>query len=85
MEIGVYTFADITADPLTGKMISPHERVRNLLEEVELAEQVGLDIFAVGEHHRPDYIASSPAVILGAAAARTKKIKLSSAVTVLSS
>src|ERR1700712_1333768 len=85
MEIGVYTFADITADPLTGKMISAHERVSNLIEEVELAEQVGLDIFAVGEHHRPDYIASSPAVILGAAAARTKKIKLSSAVTVLSS
>jgi len=85
MEIGVYTFADITADPVTGKMISPHERVRNLLEEVELAEQAGLDIFAVGEHHRPDYIASAPAVILGAAAARTKKIKLSSAVTVLSS
>jgi probable LLM family oxidoreductase len=85
MEIGVYTFADITADPLTGKMITAHERVSNLMEEVELAEQVGLDIFAVGEHHRPDYIASSPAVILGAAAARTKKIKLSSAVTVLSS
>jgi len=85
MEIGVYTFADITADPATGKMISARERVNNLIEEVELAEQVGLDIFAAGEHHRPDYIASSPAVILGAAAARTKKIKLSSAVTVLSS
>ena len=85
MEIGIYTFADITADPLTGKMISAHDRVRNLLEEIELAEQVGLDIFAVGEHHRPDYVVSSPAVILGAAAARTKKIRLSSAVTVLSS
>ena len=48
MEIGVYTFADITADPATGKMISAHERVSNLLEEVELAEQVGLDVFAVG-------------------------------------
>ena len=85
MEIGVYTFADITADPATGKMISPRDRVRNLMEEIELAEQAGLDIFAVGEHHRPDFVVSSPAVILGAAAARTKKIKLSSAVTVLSS
>ena len=57
----------------------------DLLEEIELAEQVGLDVFAIGEHHRPDFIVSSPAVVLGAAAARTKKIKLSSAVTVLSS
>ncbi len=85
MEIGVYTFADITADPVTGKKISARERVSNLLEEVKLAEQAGLDVFAIGEHHRPDYIASSPAVILGAAAAITEKIKLSSAVTVLSS
>jgi probable LLM family oxidoreductase len=85
MEIGVYTFADITADPSTGKMISAHERVGNLMEEIVLAEQVGLDIFAVGEHHRPDFVVSSPAVILAAAAVKTKKIKLSSAVTVLSS
>ncbi|MFT3933058.1 MAG: LLM class flavin-dependent oxidoreductase [Chitinophagaceae bacterium] len=85
MEIGAYTFVDITADPATGEKISPQQRVSNLMEEIELAEQVGLDVFAIGEHHRPDYIASSPAVLLGAAAARTKKIKLSSAVTVLSS
>jgi len=85
MEIGVYTFADITADPVTGKKITAAERVRNLMEEIELAEQVGLDIFAVGEHHRPDFVVSSPAVILAAAAVKTKKIKLSSAVTVLSS
>src|SRR5450432_2976612 len=85
MEIGVYTFADITADTVTGKMISAHERVTNLMEEIELAEQVGLDIFAVGEHHRPDFVVSSPAIILAAAAVKTKKIKLSSAVTVLSS
>src|SRR5688572_688866 len=85
MELGIYTFAELTPDPATGKMISAHQRVMDLMEEIELAEQVGLDVFAVGEHHRPDYVVSSPAVILGAAAARTKKIKLSSAVTVLSS
>jgi len=62
-----------------------HERISNLMEEIKLAEQVGLDVFAIGEHHRPDYLASSPAVLLGAAAVRTKKIRLSSAVTVLSS
>jgi probable LLM family oxidoreductase len=85
MEIGIYTFAEITPDPLTGKTISTHQRIRNLMEEMELAEQVGLDVFAVGEHHRPDFAVSSPAVILAAAAIKTKKIKLSSAVTVLSS
>lgn len=85
MELGIYTFAELTADPATGKMISAHQRMRDLMEEVSLAEQVGLDVFAVGEHHRPDYIVSSPAVVLGAAAERTRKIKLSSAVTVLSS
>jgi probable LLM family oxidoreductase len=85
MELGIYTFAELTADPVTGKMISAHQRIRDLMEEVALAEQAGLDVFAVGEHHRPDYVVSSPAVILGAAAEKTKRIKLSSAVTVLSS
>lgn len=85
MELGIYTFADMTPDPVTGKTISPAERLRNLLEEIELAEQVGLDVFAIGEHHRMEYAVSSPATVLAAAAARTKKIKLSSAVTVLSS
>lgn len=85
MELGIYTFAELTADPVTGKKISAHQRMRDLMEEVTLAEQVGLDVFAVGEHHRPDYIVSSPAVVLGAAAERTSNIKLSSAVTVLSS
>ena len=85
MEIGIYTFAEVTPDPLTGKTISTHQRIRNLMEEIELAEQVGLDVFAIGEHHRPDFAVSSPAVILAAAAVKTKKIKLSSAVTVLSS
>jgi alkanesulfonate monooxygenase SsuD/methylene tetrahydromethanopterin reductase-like flavin-dependent oxidoreductase (luciferase family) len=85
VELGLYTFGENTPDPVTGKMISNTERMQDLLEEIELAEQVGLDVFAVGEHHRSEYIVSSPAVVLGAAAARTKKIKLSSAVTVLSS
>ncbi len=85
MELGIYTFGDCTIDPETGSRISPRERMRRLLEEVELADQAGLDVFGVGEHHRPEYIASAPSVILAAAAARTSRIRLTSAVTVLSS
>lgn len=85
MELGISTFVELTADPLTGKTISAQERVQNLLEEAELADQLGLDVFAIGEHHRPDFLVSSPATLLAAVAARTKNIKLSSAVTVLSS
>lgn len=84
-EIGVFSFVERTPDPTTGQMDSPHERLRNLLETAELADQVGLDVFGVGEHHRPDFVASAPAVILAAIAARTKSIRLTSAVTVLSS
>ncbi len=85
MEIGVYTFADIGTHPVSGESITAHQRIQNLLEEIELADQLGLDVFAIGEHHRPDYSVSAPAIILAAAAMRTKRIKLSSAVTVLSS
>lgn len=85
MEFGISSFADMSPDPVTGEKITAEQRINQLLEEVKLAEQVGLDVFAVGEHHRPDYAASSPAVILGAMAAVTKKIRLSSSVTVLSS
>ncbi len=85
MELGLYTFAEMGKDPATGKTLSGHERMQNLMEEIELADQVGLDVFAIGEHHRADYLVSSPAVVLAAAAIRTKHIKLSSAVTVLSS
>ncbi len=85
MELGIYSFAEMTPDPVSGKTISAHQRISNLMEEIELADQVGLDVFAVGEHHRPDYAVSSPAVILAAAAVKTKSIRLSSAVTVLSS
>jgi probable LLM family oxidoreductase len=79
MELGLATFADLHAG------VTPQERMRQLMEEVELADQLGLDVFAIGEHHRPDYLISSPAVALGAAAVRTGTIRLASAVTVLSS
>ena len=85
MELGIYTFAEATADPETGKVVSSERRLLDLLEEIELADQVGLDVFGVGEHHRPDYVVSSPAGVLAAAAALTKRIRLTSAVTVLSS
>ncbi len=85
MELGIYTFADVATSPLTGETISPAQRLRNLIEEIELADQVGLDVFGVGEHHRPEYAVSAPAVVLAAAAERTRKIRLTSAVTVLSS
>src|SRR5437660_4594367 len=79
MELGLATFADLASG------VAPEQRMRELLEEAELAEQLGLDVFAIGEHHRPDFLVSSPAVVLGAIAARTENIRLSSAVTVLSS
>ncbi|MDB5253749.1 MAG: class flavin-dependent oxidoreductase [Flaviaesturariibacter sp.] len=85
MEIGIYTFADVGTHPVTGENVGAKERLANLMEEAALADEVGLDVFAVGEHHRPDYAVSAPAVALGAAAMVTKKIRLSSAVTVLSS
>ena len=85
MQIGIYTFADMARDTATGQTITPEQRMRHLLEEIELADQVGLDVFGVGEHHRPDYLVSSPAVVLAAAAVRTRQIRLTSAVTVLSS
>ena len=85
MEIGITTFVENTPDPATGKLLSPYERMSNLMEEIVLADQVGLDVFSIGEHHRSDFIVSSPAVVLAAAAVKTKNIRLSSAVTVLSS
>ncbi len=85
MELGIYSFGEATPDPVTGHSISQGQRIRDLLEEVELADQVGLDVFGVGEHHRPDFIVSAPAIVLAAAATRTSRIRLTSAVTVLSS
>jgi probable LLM family oxidoreductase len=84
MQIGIDSFAANFPDPATGIALSPATRMGNLLEEVELADQVGLDVFGVGEHHRKEFLDSAPAIILAAAAARTKKIRLTSAVTVLS-
>ena len=85
MELGIYTFAENSPDPARGIDISAQQRLRNLMEEIELADQVGLDVFGIGEHHRPDFVVSAPAVILAAAAVRTTRIRLTSAVTVLSS
>lgn len=85
MEIGVFTFADVRRDPESGRAIAAEQRLRELMEEVELADEVGLDVFGVGEHHRPDFTVSTPAVVLAAAAVRTRRIRLTSAVTVLSS
>jgi probable LLM family oxidoreductase len=79
MELGIATFADLASG------VSPQQRMRELIEEIELADQLGLDVFGLGEHHRPDFLVSSPATVLAAAAVRTQRIRLSSAVTVLSS
>ncbi len=85
MEIGIYTFAETTPTPAPGWSAAAGQRLRDLVEEIELADQVGLDVFGVGEHHRPDYAVSAPAVVLAAAAERTRRIRLTSAVSVLSS
>ncbi|MBU8595397.1 LLM class flavin-dependent oxidoreductase [Shouchella clausii] len=85
MELGISTFVETTPDIKTGKTISHAQRLREVVEEIILADKVGLDVFGVGEHHRQDYAASSPAVVLAAAASQTKRIRLTSAVTVLSS
>jgi alkanesulfonate monooxygenase SsuD/methylene tetrahydromethanopterin reductase-like flavin-dependent oxidoreductase (luciferase family) len=85
MELGIYSFGEATPDPETGRTISAHERIKRLTEEIELADKVGLDVYGVGEHHRREFVVSAPAVVLAAAAARTKRIRLTSAVTVLSS
>lgn len=84
-ELGLYTFVDLPLNTMSGAKISPVQRMNNLMETIELADQVGLDVFSIGEHHREEFLASAPLVILGAAAARTKTIRLSTAVTVLSS
>jgi len=84
MQIGIDSFGAVISDPATGLNLSPVQRMQNLLEEIELADQVGLDVFGIGEHHRAEFLDSAPAVILSAAASRTENIRLSSAVTVLS-
>lgn len=83
MQIGIDSFAAAWDEP--GHAVDPSERLANLLEQIERADQVGLDVFGIGEHHRKEFLDSAPVVILAAAAARTKRIRLTSAVTVLSS
>lgn len=84
MQVGIDSFGAVISDPVTGLTLSPVQRMQNLMQEIELADEVGLDVFGIGEHHRAEFLDSAPAVILSAAATRTKNIRLSSAVTVLS-
>src|SRR5260370_26997046 len=84
MQIGIDSFAAAISDPATGLTLSPVERMHQLLEEIELADKVGLDVFGIGEHHRAEFLDSAPVVILSAAATRTENIRLTSAVTVRS-
>lgn len=85
MELGISTFGEVHPDNVAGKAINAHQRIQQLLEEVKLADEVGLDVYAFGEHHRPDFVVSAPEIMMAAAAAITKNIKLSSSVIVLSS
>lgn len=85
IELGISTFGETTPLESTGKAISHAERIKNMIEEIELADKVGLDIYAIGEHHRDDFAVSAPEILLAAGAVNTKNIRLSSAVTVLSS
>ncbi len=84
MQIGIDSFAASNPDPVTGKVLAPVDRIQNLLAEIEAADEAGLDAFGLGEHHRTEFLDSAPVVLLAAAAARTSKIRLTSAVTVLS-
>ena len=85
LEFGIMTFADMPFEQKGGHGVNGHQRMQELIEEIKLADELGLDVFGVGEHHRPDYAVSAPPIVLGAAAVMTKNIKLTSAVTVLSS
>lgn len=84
MEIGLYTLGDIVRDPHTGQTINAKQRLREIIDSAKLADEAGLDVFGVGEHHRLDYAVSAPPVVLAAIAQATERIKLTSATTVLS-
>ncbi|MGW3894143.1 LLM class flavin-dependent oxidoreductase [Micromonospora profundi] len=84
-EIGLITFGELTADPATGQLPEPHQHLRHVIELAEVADQAGLDVIGVGEHHRSDFVATAPPMVLAAMAQRTRRIRLTSAVTVLSS
>lgn len=85
MELGIGMFGDLSIDQTTGKYRDAGVKIREILEQVKLMDEIGIDVFAMGEHHRPDYAVSSPEIVLAAAASITKNIKLASGVTVLSS
>jgi len=85
MELGIGMFGDLAFDQSTGKYRDAGMKIREILEQVKFMDEVGIDVFAMGEHHRPDYAVSSPEMVLAAAASITKNIKLASGVTVLSS
>ncbi|MEP1152437.1 MAG: LLM class flavin-dependent oxidoreductase [Balneola sp.] len=85
MELGIFTFVDNNVSPTTGEKLHPSQRLQNLMEEVKLADEAGLDVFGIGEHHREEYVASAPTVLLAAAASITRNIRLTSTVTVLGS
>ena len=85
MELGIYTFVETIPGAAEGSVGTPRQRLREVIEQLELADQVGLDVFGVGEHHRADFAVSAPAVVLAAGAERTKRIRLTSAVNVISS
>src|SRR5690606_31356231 len=85
MELGVTTFAETYPDPATGETISHGDRLRQVMAEAEFSEEVGLEVYGVGEHHRPDFASSAPAVVLAAIAGRTTRLRLTPAVTILSS
>ena len=76
MQIGIDSFAAVVTDPQTGQTLAPADRLGHLLEEIETADRSGIDIFGIGEHHRPEYLDSAPTLILAAAAARTRRIRL---------
>lgn len=84
MEIGINSFAALNPDPVSGHLPTASEKLNDLIEEIVLADRVGVDVFGVGEHHRPDFADAAPAIILAAAASRTQNIRLTSAVSVLS-
>src|SRR5256885_5862322 len=84
-DIGVMAFGGVSRGSVTGRLPSPRQRVRETIEQAQLADQVGLDVFGVGEHHRGDFVGSAPTILLAAAAQATKNIRLTSSVTVLGS
>lgn len=84
-DIGIMTFGEVTEDLVTGALPSPRQRVRDTIEQAQVADEVGLDVFGVGEHHRSDFVGSAPSILLAAAAEHTENIRLTSSVTVLGS